>query len=96
VITVSQLLGAIAGLEALGIDTSAAASLNLSSLSADAVVGEDILSVVAIFWPPAALLEAALVVAVEIAPLLPPISIKPDPNPEVDAQTTTGPGGRNG
>jgi hypothetical protein len=89
VITVSQLLGAIAGLEALGIDTSAAASLNLSSLSADAVVGEDILSVVAIFWPPAALLEAALVVAVAIVPLLPPISIKPDPDPEVDSQTTT-------
>ena len=92
-ITAGQLLGAIQGLEQLGLDTSWAASLNLSNLSADAVVGEDILSVVAIVWPPAALLEAALVVAVEIAPLLPAINIKPDPDPEVDSQTTTD-GGR--
>jgi hypothetical protein len=88
-ITAAQLLGAIEGLEQLGIDTSAAASLNLGDLSDDAVMGEDVLSVVAVFWPPAALLEVALAVAVAIIPLLPAIDIKPDPNPEVDAQTTT-------
>jgi hypothetical protein len=88
-LSVNQLLEAISGLEQLGLDTSWAASLNLSNLSADAVVGEDILSVVAIVWPPAALLEAVLVVSVEIAPLLPAINIKPDPDPEIDAQTTT-------
>jgi hypothetical protein len=88
-VTVAQLLSAIEGLEELGIDTSAAASLNLSDLPEDAVVGEDALSVVAIFWPPAALLEAALVVAVAIIPLLPAINIRPAPDPEVDSQTTT-------
>jgi hypothetical protein len=88
-ITAGQLLEAINGLEELGVDTSAAASLNLSDLSEDTVVGEDILSVVAIFWPPAALLEAALVIAAEIVPLLPALNIKPDPDPEVDSQTTT-------
>jgi len=88
-ISAGQLLAAIQGIGQLGLDTSWAASLNLSNLPADAIVGEDILSVVAIFWPPAALLEAALVVAVEIAPLLPALNIKPDPDPEIDAQATT-------
>ena len=94
-ITAGQLLSAIQGIGQLGFDTSWAAQLNLSNLAADAVVGEDILSIVAIFWPPAALLEEALVVAVAIIPLLPKISITPDPNPIADAQTTQARSGRN-
>lgn len=97
-ITAGKLLSAIQGIEQLGLDVGWATDLNLTNLSHDAVVGEDILSVVAIFWPPAALLEYALAIAVAVAPFVVAsgISIKPDPNPIADAQTTQARGGRNG
>jgi hypothetical protein len=93
-ITVSQLLAAINGLEKLGVDTSAAASLNLDSLPADLVVADEALSIVGIFIPPVAVAAAVLAVAIELEPLLPLISIGPDPDPENDGQTTLGQGGR--
>jgi hypothetical protein len=95
-ITAGQLLSTIQGIGQLGLDTSWAAQLNLSNLAADTVVGEDILSVVALFWPPAALFEAALAVAVAIGPLLLKISVTPDPLPMTDAQMIPARGGRNG
>lgn len=92
-ITAGQLIAAIQGLSQLGVDTSRAASLNLANLPADAVLGEDVLGIVAIFWPPATLLIAALAIAVELAPL---IQVDPDANPMADAQTSEGRGGRRG
>ena len=68
-VTAGQVIAGIQGLAAVGVDVTAAASLNLSSLPADEAVAEDVLSVVAIFWPPAAVLEAALPVALAIAAL---------------------------
>ena len=94
-VSAGQLIGAIEGLNQLGVDTSAAASLNLASLPMDATVAEDALAVVAVFWPPAGVLEAALGVAVALAPLLPQIHVEPDSEPEVDAQTAQSRGGRN-
>lgn len=92
-VTAGQLIAAMQGLSQLGVDTSKAANLNLADLSADAVVGEDVLGVVAIFWPPATLLIAALEIAVELAPL---IHVQPDASPLADAQTSEGRGGRRG
>ena len=68
-VTAGQLIAGIEALAAAGVDVSSAASLDLSNLPADEAVAEDILSVVAIFWPPAALLEAALPIALAIAAL---------------------------
>lgn len=69
-------------------------TLNLSDLADDAVIGEDVLSVVAVFWPPAALLAEALAIAVVLEPLV-AANVKPDPLPMTDAQTTQSRGGRN-
>jgi len=68
-ITAGQLLSAIQLLAKAGVDVSAAASLNLGSIPADEAVADDVLTVVAVFWPPAALLEMALPVAIAIAEL---------------------------
>lgn len=91
-ISAGQLLGAVQGLGQIGVDIDTALTDKLQSFPADAAVGEDILGEVAPFWPPAALLQIALVVAVELE-----VSglIKPDLDPEVDAQTTQSRGGRN-
>jgi hypothetical protein len=68
-ITAGQLVNAVEALAKAGVDTSAAAGLGLDSLAADETVGEDVLAVVAIFWPPAGLLEMALPIALAIAEL---------------------------
>ena len=95
-ITAGQLVSALQALPQLGVDTSAAAGLNLGNLAADATVGEDVLSVVAIFWPPAGLLAEALAVAIALAPIITAsgITVSPDPLPMTDAQTSMGRGGR--
>lgn len=94
-VTVGQLTQAA---QAIGVDLSAANGLDLSNLAQDAVLGEDVLATVAIFWPPAALLEYALAIAVAVAPFAAAfgIVVTPDPEPQVDAQTTQSRGGRNG
>jgi hypothetical protein len=69
-ITAGQLVSAIEALAQAGVDTSAAASLGLSSLADDEAVGDDVLTAVAVFWPPAALLEMALPIALAIAALI--------------------------
>lgn len=94
-ITTGQLTAAIEGLSQLGVDTSAAAGLDLTDLPADAVVGEDVLALVAVFWPPAAIAEAVLAVAIEIASVA-RINVAPDPLPMTDAQTAQSRSGRNG
>lgn len=94
-VTVGKLTAVAQAIPQLATDM-ATAGLDLSNLAADAVVGEDILSVVAVFWPPAALLAEALAIAVAIAPLFPAIHLSPDQLPMTDAQTTQGRGGRNG
>lgn len=76
------------------IDWTQIASLDLSNLAEDAVIGEDILSVVAVFWPPAALLAEALAIAVVLEPLV-AANVTPDPLPMTDAQTTQSRRGRN-
>lgn len=93
-ITAGQLTQTAKALSA--IDWTQIASLNLADLSSDAVLAEDALSVVAVFWPPAALLAEAIAIAVVLEPLLAAsgVHISPDLNPEVDAQLTRGHGGR--
>jgi hypothetical protein len=91
-VTASQLTQTAKALSA--IDWSQIAYLNLSSLPDDAVIAEDALSVVAVFWPPAALLAEALAIAVVLEPVI-AANVTPDPDPEVDAQTTQSRGGRN-
>lgn len=92
-VTAGQIVGAIEGLNQLGVDTSAADSLNLNSLPADLVVGEDVLSVVGIFIPPVAVAATLLAVAIALEPLV-AANVKPDPLPMTDAQTTQSRGGR--
>jgi len=75
----------------VGVDLGTLPGVDLSSLSGEAEVGEDILSLVALVWPPAGLIAEALVIALVVAPLLRALNIKPDPNPMVDAQTTETP-----
>jgi hypothetical protein len=69
IVTAGQLVSAIQALAQAGVDVSAAASLNLSNLPADEAVADDVLTVVAVFWPPAYLLEMALPIALAIAQL---------------------------
>ena len=78
------------------IDWTQVASMNLDDFASDTVLAEDILSVVAVFWPPAALLAEALAIALVIEPLIAAagVHISPDPDPEVDAQLAHGHGGR--
>ena len=93
-ITVGQLVQAA---QLLSVDLAQPGLPDFSNLSQDAVLGEDVLTIVAVFWPPAALIEDALVVAIALAPLLVKIHVTPDPNPVADAQTTETPHtGRNG
>ena len=89
-ITAAQLTQTAKALSA--IDWSQISYLNLTSLPADATVAEDALSVVAVFWPPAALLEQALAIAVVLEASG---AVRPDADPEVDAQTTQSRSGRN-
>lgn len=91
-ITAAQLTQTAKALSA--IDWAQFESMNLSDLADDAVIGEDVLSVIAVFWPPAALLAEALAVAVVLEPLI-AANVRPDPLPMTDAQTTQSRGGRN-
>lgn len=93
-ITVGQLTTVAQSIPQLA-DDMVLAGVDLSNLPADAVVAEDVLSIVALFWPPATVLEEALVVAIALAPLIAASGIKPDPLPMVDAQTSQSRGGRN-
>lgn len=94
-ITVGQLTQTANALSA--IDWSQLSGLNLDDFGDDTILAEDVLSVAAVFWPPAALLGEALAIAVVLAPLLAAAGLKvtPDQDPEVDAQTTQSRGGRN-
>jgi hypothetical protein len=90
VITVGQLITAVQGLSS--INTTAlqgAVSSHLSNLQDDAAVTEDVLGIIAVFWPPAAVIAGVIALDAELAPLV-SLSIKPDPDPEVDAQMDTG------
>lgn len=68
-ITVGQLSQVLEDIPQLAFDAENA-GVDLSDLQADAVVGEDILAVVALFWPPATVLAVALAIAVQIAPMV--------------------------
>ena len=91
-ITVTQLIQAA---QLVGVDLGTVPGLDLSTLQGDAVVGEDILSIIAIFWPPAGLIAEALAIAVAVAPFI-AATLSPDPHPIADGQTTPTPhSGRN-
>lgn len=92
-ITVGQLITAVQGLSS--INTTAlqgAVSSHLSNLQDDATVTEDVLEIIAVFWPPAGIIAGVIALDAELAPLvgIGGVSITPDPDPEVDAQMDTG------
>ena len=60
-----------------------------SNLQDDAVVAEDILAAIAVFWPPAAAIAALIALDAELAPFV-NVQIQPDPNPMDDAQLKMG------
>ena len=65
-----------------------------SDLDADAVIAEDILGVIAVFFPQAAAIAALIALLVEVRPFLdlhPPTG---DADPERDANAYSGRGGR--
>ena len=88
-ITIGQLNNAIQLLGKMGMDISAASSLGLASLPQDVAVTDDILSIVATFWPPVELIEIILPVALEILALA-------ARNPAVNAIVNSDPLGRGG
>jgi hypothetical protein len=95
VITAAQLKGAV---NALGdINTSALSAAwrsKFSDLDADAVLAEDALGVIAVFFPQAAAIAALIALLVEVKPFLdlhPPTG---DVDPERDANAYGGRGGR--
>ena len=73
---------------------SAAWRSKFSDLDADAVLAEDTLGVIAVFFPQAAAIAALIALLVEVRPFLdlhPPTG---DEDPEVDANAYRGRGGR--
>ena len=91
-VTVGQLTQAA---KLFAIDLTSSGVPDLSNLSQDAVLGEDVLAIVAVFWPPAALIEYALAIAVALVPIAVALGVHGDPDPIHDAQTTESRGGRN-
>ena len=95
VITAAQVKGAISALGDINTSAlSAAWRSKFSDLDADAVLAEDALGVVAVFFPQAAAIAALIALLVEVKPFLdlhPPTG---DADPERDANAYGGRGGR--
>jgi hypothetical protein len=94
VITAGQLRSAVGALQ--GIDANAlqgAISSNLSNLADDAIVAEDVLGIIAIFFPAAGIIAALIALLVEVQPFL---SIDIKPGSPGEGQTDEGRGGRRG
>jgi hypothetical protein len=91
-ITVADLT--LAATQIAEFDTAAfqgAVQSHLSNLQDDAIVAEDILTLIAVVWPPAAIIAKVIQLDAMLAPLAQvSFSITPDPDPEVDAQLATG------
>ena len=94
-ITAAQVKGAISALSDINTSAlSAAWRSKFSDLDADAVLAEDALGVIAVFFPQAAAIAALIALLVEVKPLLdlhPPTG---DADPERDANAYGGRGGR--
>lgn len=97
-LTAGQLKSGINVLADLVTALQSAAASNFTNLPDDAVVLEDGLNIASIAWPPAASIAIVIELLVGLEPIIASlgISIKPDPNPIADAQTTQSRGGRNG
>ena len=67
-ITVGQLYDAIEALTSAGF-VMASGGIDLGNVSNDTAVGEDVLTAVAVFWPPATTLAIALPIALAITKL---------------------------
>ena len=67
-VTVGQLYDAIEALTRAGF-VMASGGIDLGNVGDDEAVGEDVLTAVAVFWPPAATLAIALPIALAIAKL---------------------------
>jgi hypothetical protein len=88
-ITVGQLISAVQGLSSINTTAlSGAVSSHLSNLQDDATVTEEVLGIIAVFWPPAGVIAQVIALDAELAPLVGITTITPDADPEVDAQTT--------
>jgi hypothetical protein len=87
-----------AAIQALGdINTSALSSAwrsKFSDLDADAVLAEDALGVIAVFFPQAAAIAALIALLVEVRPFLDLHLPTGDADPEVDSNAYRGRGGQ--
>ncbi len=94
-ITAAQVKGAVSALGDIDASAlSAAWRSKFSDLDADAVLAEDALGVIAVFFPQAAAIAALIALLVEVKPFLdlhPPTG---DADPERDANAYGGRGGR--
>ena len=66
-VTVGQLYDAIEALTSAGFALTGSGAIDLGNLSNDEAVGDDVLTAVAVFWPPAATLAIALPIALAVA-----------------------------
>ena len=92
VATVKNAVGVLQSLDTAAFST--AVSDHFANINEDATVAEDVLASVAIFWPPAAGIAALIALLVELEPYASIIDFKldihGDPNPQADAQLSTG------
>jgi hypothetical protein len=90
-VTVGQVTAGLKTLTNLVTALKGAVDSNFTNLPDDAVVLEDGLDIASLAWPPAAAIADAIALLVAIEPLVAAsgVSVGPDPDPEVDSQTTT-------
>jgi hypothetical protein len=95
VITGGQVKAALGALGAVKTNDLVAAWRNrFSDLDADAVLAEDALGVIAVFFPQAAAIAALIALLVDVKPFLDIHPPKGDEDPERDANAYSGRGGR--
>jgi len=92
VATVKDAVGVLQSLDTAAF--SAAVGDKFANINDDATVAEDVLAAVAVFWPPAAGIAALIALLVELEPIAATfdfkLQIQGDPNPQADAQMSTG------
>lgn len=94
-VTVGQLVSAS---KLLAIDLASHPGLpDFTNMDQDAEVAEDVLAIVAVFWPPAGLIEELIYVTIALIDIAVAggVHVTPAANPIADAQTTESRGGRN-
>ena len=94
-ITAGQVNAALDGIGSINKDALTAAWRNkFSDLDADAVLAEDALGVIAVFFPQATAIAALIALLAEVRPFLDLHPATADQDPEVDANAYRSRGGR--